>query len=74
MSVAQQVIAVFSGVRGYLDNIELNEIQNIEKKIYEKVKSLSPEIIESINNTGKLDEETEKKLVSLIEEFNKKNN
>jgi len=74
MSVAQQVIAVFSGVRGYLDNIELNEIQNIEKKIYEKVKSLSPEIIENINNTGKLDEETEKKLVSLIEEFNKKNN
>ena len=74
MSVAQQVIAVFSGVRGYLDNIELNEIQNVEKKIYEKVKSLSPEIIESINNTGKLDEETEKKLVSLIEEFNKKNN
>ena len=74
MSVAQQVIAVFSGVRGYLDNIELNEIQNIEKKIYEKVKSLSPEIIESINNTGKLDEETEKKLVSLIEKFNKKNN
>jgi len=74
MSVAQQVIAVFSGVRGYLDNIELNEIQNIEKKIYEKVKSLSPEIIESINNTGKLDEETEKKLVSLIEEFNKKSN
>ena len=72
MSVAQQVIAVFSGVRGYLDNIELNEIQNIEKKIYEKVKSLSPEIIESINNTGNLDEETEKKLVSLIEEFNKK--
>ena len=72
MSVAQQVIAVFSGVRGYLDNIELNEIQNMEKKIYEKVKSLSPEIIESINNTGKLDEETEKKLVSLIEEFNKK--
>ena len=54
------------------NNIELNEIQNIEKKIYEKVKSLSPEIIESINNTGKLDEETEKKLVSLIEEFNKK--
>jgi len=73
MSVAQQVIAVFSGVRGYLDNIELNEIQNIEKKIYEKVKSLSPEIIENINNTGKLDEETEKKLALLIEEFKKKN-
>ena len=73
MSVAQQVIAVFSGVRGYLDDIELVNIQNIEKKIYEKVKSSSPEIIESINNTGKLDEETEKKLISLIEEFKKNN-
>ena len=72
MSVAQQVIAVFSGVRGYLDNIELTEVQNIEKKIYEKIKSSSPEIITSINNTGKLDEETEKKIVSLIEEFKKK--
>ena len=39
-----------------------------------KVKSSNPEIVENINNTGKLDEETEKKLVSLIEEFNKKNN
>ena len=75
MSVAQQVIAVFSGVRGYLDDIELTEIQNnFEKKIYEKVKSSSPEIIESINNTGKLDEETEKKLALLIEEFKKNNN
>ena len=73
MSVAQQVIAVFSGVRGYLDDVELTDIKNLEKKIYEKVKSSNPEIIENINNTGKLDEETEKKLALLIEEFKKKN-
>jgi len=73
MSVAQQVIAVFSGVRGYLDDVELTDIKNLEKQIYEKVKSSNPEIIENINNTGKLDEETEKKLASLIEEFKKKN-
>ena len=71
MSVAQQVIAVFSGVKGYLDNVELIDIKNLEKQIYEKVKSKSPEIIENVNNTGKLDEETEKKLSLLIEEFKK---
>jgi len=32
MSVAQQVIAVFSGVRGYLDDVELTDIKNLEKK------------------------------------------
>lgn len=73
MSVAQQVIAVFSGVKGYLDNVELADIKNFEKQIYEKVKSSNPKIIENINNTGKLDEETEKKLSLLIEEFKKNN-
>ena len=74
MTVAQQVIAVFSGVRGFLDNVELSEIKGLEKEIYEKVKTSNPEIIDNINNTGKLDEEIEKKLTSVIEQLQKKNN
>ena len=73
MPVAQQVIAVFSGVRGFLDDVELAEIKNTEKLIYETVKSSNPEIIDSINNTGKLEEEIEKKLISVIENFKKTN-
>ena len=71
MPVAQQVIAVFSGVRGFLDDVELPNIKDVEKQIYKKVKSSNPEIIDSINNTGKLEEKTEKKLTSIIEEFKK---
>ena len=74
MTVAQQVIAVFSGVRGFLDKVQLSEIKSFEKQVYEEVKSSSPEIIDSINNTGKLDEEIEKKLISIIEQFKKKGN
>jgi len=73
MPVAQQVIAVFSGVRGFLDDVELTSIKSVEKKIYEEVKSSSPEIIDNINNTGKLDEEIDKKLTSIIEKFKKTN-
>ena len=73
MPVAQQVIAVFSGVKGFLDDVELPKIKNIEKNIYEKVKSLNPEIIDTINSTGKLEEDTEKKLISIIEQFKKEN-
>ena len=73
MPVAQQVIAVFSGVRGFLDDVELSDIKNIEKQIYEKVKSSNPEIIDSINNTGKLEEKIEKNLISVIEKFKKEN-
>ena len=73
MPVAQQVIAVFSGVRGFLDDVELINIKNIEKQIYETIKSSDPEIIDSINRTGKLEEEIEKKLTSIIQKFKEQN-
>ena len=74
MTVAQQVIAVFSGVRGFLDKMELSEIKSFEKEVYEEIKSSNQEIIDSINNTGKLEEKIEKKLTLIIEQFQKKGN
>ena len=74
MTVAQQVIAVFTGVRGFLDKVELSKIKGFERQVYEEVKSSNPEIIDSINGTGRLDEEIEKKLTSIIEQFQKKGN
>ena len=74
MTVAQQVIAVFSGVRGFLDKMELSEIKSFEKQVYEEIQSSNQEIIDSINNTGKLEEKIEKKLTLIIEQFQKKDN
>tara|TARA_Y100000590_G_scaffold212572_1_gene240910 strand:- start:338 stop:1870 length:1533 start_codon:yes stop_codon:yes gene_type:complete len=73
MAVAQQVIAVFSGVNGFLDDVNLNKIKDTEKQIYEEIKSSAPDIIDSINNSGKLEDKIEKKLTSIIQEFKKKN-
>ena len=66
MTVAQQVISVFCGVKGYLDDIELKDIAEFENKIIEKCKSDKPEIIESIQSSGKLEEDKEKLLVEVI--------
>ena len=73
MPIAQQVIAVFSGVRGFLDDVELKNIKNIEKQIYEEIKSSNPDIIDAISNTGKLEEEIDKKLTAAIQKFKEKN-
>ena len=73
MTVGEQVIAVFSGVKGFLDDVELSKIKDFEKNVYDLIKSSNPEIIDTINSTGKLDEETEKKLKLAIEEFKKTN-
>ena len=71
MSVAEQVVSVFTGVKGYLDDVDLSLIKIFEKEILEKIKSEKPEIINDIQSTGKLDENNEKSLVQIIEEYKK---
>ena len=71
MSVAEQVISVFCGVKGYLDDIDLKDINEFENKILSKCSSENLEILEAINKSGKLEEETEKSLIKIIEELKK---
>ena len=72
LTVGEQVVSVFTGVKGYLDDVELNEIKNFEKNIIEKIKNEKPEIIQSIQSSGKLEPDVEKSLVEIIENYKKK--
>ena len=69
MTVADQVISVFTGVKGYLDDVELKDIKKFETQIIEKIKSDKPEIIENITKSGKLEEETEETLKNIIQTY-----
>ena len=71
MTVAEQVISVFTGVQGFLDDVELTKIKKFENDIIEKIKAEKPEIIEAIQSSGKLEENTEKLLIQAIEEYKK---
>jgi len=71
MTVAEQVISVFCGVKGHLDNIEQKDIASFEAKIIEKCRSEKPEIIDSIISSGKLEEDIEKTLTELILDLKK---
>ena len=71
MTVAEQVISVFTGVRGYLDDVELNHIKTFESEIIEKIKAEKVEILDSIQSTGKLEKEVEESLIQIIEEYKK---
>jgi F-type H+-transporting ATPase subunit alpha len=71
MTVAEQVISVFCGVKGHLDDIEQKNIADFENKIIEKCKSEKPEILDSITSLGKLEEGAEKSLTEVITELKK---
>ena len=54
LTVAEQVISVFTELKGYLDDVDLGKIKKFERDIIEKIKSEKPEILEAVQSTGKL--------------------
>ena len=71
MTVAEQVVSVYTGVKGYLDSIDINQIRPFEKGLLELIKNEKPEILESIQKSGKIEEDTDKTLSEIITNYKK---
>lgn len=69
MSFEDQVMAIFAGVRGFLDNIEIPQIKEFEVGLLEFVHSKYPDIPKAIAEEKVISEENEKKLNDAINEF-----
>ena len=72
MPVEEQVISIYSGVRGYLDRIEVNQIGRFEQELLNEVREKKPEILAAIRDTGDLADDVDKQLSDHLEEFTKK--
>ena len=72
LKVEEQVISIFCGVKGYLDNLDLGKIKQFESQLLSQIKSDAPDILSNISSTGKLDEANEVKLRTFIEKFKNK--
>ena len=71
LKVEEQVVSIFAGVKGYLDDIDNSKIKNFEDQLLSSIKSQSPDILKDIVASGKLDETNEKKLKDFITNFKK---
>ena len=69
LKVEEQVVSIFSGVKGFLDDVELNQIKSFENKLLSKIKSEAPDILNNIKSSGKINESNEVKLKTFITEF-----
>lgn len=67
--VEDQVQAIYVAVKGYLDDIGVDEVVDFEHKILAFLHSSHPEIGEDIVKTKKLTDATEEKLKAAILEF-----
>lgn len=68
-AIEDQIVSLYAGVRGYIDQIEVSKIKEFEHKLLERMKIHSPEILQSIKQEGSLTHENEGKLKNFLEEF-----
>ncbi|TIH12308.1 F0F1 ATP synthase subunit alpha [Marinifilum sp. JC120] len=71
MNVMQQVISLYAGTRGYMDEVPVTAVRKYEDDLQEFIANAKPEIIEGIKTKGAIDDDIEGKLKAALEEFNK---
>ncbi len=68
VSVEHQVIIIYAVVNDYLKNIEVSDIREFEKKLFDYVDTAYPAIVSNISETGELSAETEEMMKKAISE------
>jgi F-type H+-transporting ATPase subunit alpha len=70
LKMEEQVVVIYAAVNGYLDKVDVDNIQKWEAAYLETIQDSYPNILESIIKEQKLVEETEKALKDAIDTFN----
>ena len=68
VSVEHQVIIIYAVVNDYLKDIDVSDIREFEKKLFDYVDTTYPSIVSNIAQTGELSTETEEMMKTAISE------
>jgi len=71
MPIEEQVVAIFSGVRGYLDRIPVGDVQRFQTELLRSIRAKNADIMASIRSEKQITPDNENKLKAAIEEFAK---
>jgi F-type H+-transporting ATPase subunit alpha len=71
MPVEEQVVAIFAGVRGYLDPIAVEQIGRFESTFLADMRSKHAEVLATIRQSGEISAATEASLKGILDGFAK---
>ena len=57
MPVQEQVVVLYAGTRGFLDSIEVSDVGRFESELLDWFRSRHGDLLASIKETGKVDED-----------------
>jgi F-type H+-transporting ATPase subunit alpha len=69
LPVEKQVISIYAGVNGYLDDIPVNDVRRFEAELLSFVENIHADLLHSIREKKELSNEIKQKLDAVIQEF-----
>lgn len=69
LTVAEQVASIYAGTRGYLDKVVPEKVVEFEKQMHDMLKGKHANLMDTINQTGVLDDAGETELKQALANF-----
>ena len=69
MSVERQILMIYAGTKGYLDNLPAENVQQFEKELYDYAERQENSVLPQIAEKKALDDELEAAVKSTLETF-----
>jgi F-type H+-transporting ATPase subunit alpha len=67
--VEEEVVALFAGVRGYLDKVEIADVTRFEAQLLAEIRDKGSDLLDIIRLEKDLSQETEQKLTGFLDAF-----
>ncbi len=73
LAVEKQIVIIYAGVNGYLDDIENSKVQEFEQKLFEALDSYYADFVKSLSKEQTLTDELKSELDKILTEVKSKN-
>ncbi len=65
----EQVVALFAGVKGFLDKVEVADVTRFEAQLLAEVREKESDLLDAIRQEKDLSEDSEQKLTAFLDAF-----
>ncbi len=69
LTVSEQVVSIYAGVRGYLDKVAVGDVVKFEAEVLNEIRTKHSDLLDAIANEKELSKENDDKLKSILDEM-----
>ncbi len=69
LTVSEQVVSIYAGVRGYLDKVAVGDVVKFEAEVLNEIRTKHSDLLEAIANEKELSKENDDKLKSILNDL-----